>query len=105
MTLRCQSRSRSNKFCRTTEKVAAIDRKFCRCTASPFEQFVTQVPLHGLDLRADRGLADSQSFGRLAEIAQLGHRDKYFELAKCKSHTHPWRPVHGRGAVDCVLQH
>jgi hypothetical protein len=99
VTLRHQSRSRSNKFCCAAEKVSTIDGEFCWRPAVPFEQLVAQVPLHCLDLGADRRLADSQAFGCLAEIAQLRDRDEYFEFPEGESHTSPISPIRRRGLL------
>jgi TetR/AcrR family transcriptional regulator len=86
MALGSECRSRSNKFNRAPEKVPATHREFRGRPAAPFKQLVTQVTLHRLDLRTDRGLTDSQPLRRFAEITQLGDRHEYFELAKSKCH-------------------
>src|SRR5690606_11293679 len=54
-----------------------------------FEELVSQVPLHRLDLRADGRLADAEPLGSLPEVAILGNGHEHFELSKRQSHGLP----------------
>jgi hypothetical protein len=60
------------------------------------KQLVAEVTLHGLDLGADRRLADTETLGRFTEISILRDSDKHLEPAKRQCHDSPFYAYAGR---------